>query len=164
MPDAPDTHVYRARRGRITKAQRGAYEENRGGHLTAPASDDLLASFGREAPLGLEVGFGMGQALLDWAQVAPHMNLIGVEIYRAGIGAALLGIERLALSNLRVVECPAQEFLGQHLPRGSVTEVRVLFPDPWPKSRHRKRRLFSRDFVEALSRVLEPAGCAQGCD
>lgn len=121
--------------------------------LRAPA--DI---FGRQAPLGLEIGFGMGQALLDWATERPDWNLLGLEIYAPGTGALLLGIERLGLANLRTLEVPAEIALQDGLLPASLDEVRIFFPDPWPKARHHKRRLIQPGFVALLAERLRPGG------
>jgi len=114
--------------------------------------------FGRQAPLGLEIGFGMGQALLDWAAARPDWNLLGLEIYAPGTGALLLGIERLGLTHLRALEVPAEVALGDGLLPASLDEVRVFFPDPWPKARHHKRRLIQPAFAALLAERLRPGG------
>ncbi|NBC22491.1 MAG: tRNA (guanosine(46)-N7)-methyltransferase TrmB [Gammaproteobacteria bacterium] len=116
------------------------------------------AVFGRDAPLGLEIGFGMGHALLDWAVTAPDWNLLGVEVYQPGIGSALLGIERHGLANLRLVEAAAEDLLAHGLPSGSLAEVRIFFPDPWPKKRHHKRRLVQPSLAALVADRLEPGG------
>lgn len=117
---------------------------------------DPVALFGRAAPLGLEIGFGMGQALLDWARRRPDWNLLGVEVYQPGIGATLLGLERDGLTNVRLAEGTAEVLLAERLPDRSLAEVRILFPDPWPKKRHHKRRLVQADLVRLVAARLAP--------
>ena len=106
--------------------------------------------FRREAPLGVEVGFGMGHALLEWAAQRPDWNLIGVEIYQPGIGALLLGVEHASLGNVRVLVEDARLVFERRFPPASLDEVRVFFPDPWPKRRHHKRRLVQAEFVSSV--------------
>ncbi|MFW6092322.1 MAG: tRNA (guanosine(46)-N7)-methyltransferase TrmB [Pseudomonadota bacterium] len=117
---------------------------------------DPVRAFGRSAPLGLEIGYGMGQALLEWARERPDWNLLGVEVYQPGVGSALLGIEREALENVRLVEGPAEQLVEARLPPESLDEVRIFFPDPWPKKRHHKRRLIQSPFVATLAERLRP--------
>lgn len=117
---------------------------------------DVSTTFGREGPLGIEIGFGMGHALLAWAADRPEWNLLGIEVYEPGIGALLLGLEREALGNVRVIEGDAARVLETRVTEGSVDEIRIFFPDPWPKKRHHKRRLVQPDFVRLLSTRLKP--------
>lgn len=112
---------------------------------------DWSQEFGRSAAVGVEIGFGMGHALLDWAGQCPDWNLIGVEVYEPGIGAALLGMERASLSNVRVVAEDARSALTRCFEPGSLDEVRIFFPDPWPKRRHHKRRLIQTEFASGLA-------------
>jgi tRNA (guanine-N7-)-methyltransferase len=116
------------------------------------------ATFGRRAPLGLEIGFGMGHALLDWAAGQPQWNLLGVDVYQPGIGAALLGLEAHGLDNVRLIEAPAEHVLDVLLPPDCLDEVRIFFPDPWPKKRHHKRRLVQPALAQSLAERLRPEG------
>lgn len=115
-------------------------------------------AFARSAPTGLEIGFGMGQALLRWAVERPDWNLFGVEVYQPGIGSLLLGLERQQLTNVRVFEAAAEDVLAKSFGASSIDEVRIFFPDPWPKKRHHKRRLIQGDFVSLLVDRLRPGG------
>ena len=115
-------------------------------------------AFGRPGPIGLEIGFGMGQALLRWAVERPEWNLFGVEVYQPGIGSLLLGLERQQLSNVRIFEAAAEDVLAKSLGGAKIDEVRIFFPDPWPKKRHHKRRLIQADFVALLVDRLRPEG------
>jgi tRNA (guanine-N7-)-methyltransferase len=152
--DPPREGAHRAyirRRGRMTRGQSRALEVLSGPYLieegTAPIAPG--AAFGRDAPLGLEIGFGMGHALLEWAHQCRDWNLLGVEIYEPGVGAALLGIERDGLANVRLACAPAEQVL-ERIGRDMLDEVRIFFPDPWPKARHHKRRLVQPEFVRRL--------------
>ena len=142
----------------MTQGQRRALEELAPRYLVDPEPGQWPAVFGRHAPLGLEIGFGMGQATLDWAAGQPHLNIIGIEIYRPGIGAVLAGIERLELPNLRLLEGNAALLAERKFEADSIDEVRILFPDPWPKKRHHKRRLIQPGFVQLLASRLRPGG------
>lgn len=157
---AGERRTYVRRRGRMTRGQARAL------HLLAerfgidPESGpiDLPALFQRSAPLGLEIGFGMGHALLDWARERPDWNLLGSEIYQPGIGAALLGLKREGLDNVRLVPAPAEHLLERQLAPGVLDEVRIFFPDPWPKLRHHKRRLLQPQFVRLLTERMAADG------
>ena len=142
----------------MTQGQRRALEELAPRYLVDPEPNQWPAVFGRNAPLGVEIGFGMGQATLDWATSQPDLNIVGIEVYRPGMGALLAGIERLGLANLRLLEGDAALLLDSKFEAGSLDEARILFPDPWPKKRHHKRRLIQPGFARLLASRLRPGG------
>lgn len=142
----------------MTRGQRRALATLSDRYVVDPEPGDWPRAFGRAAPIGIEIGFGMGQALLDWAAAAPQMNLVGIEIYEPGIGALLAGIERRELSNLRVLRGGAQELLEAKFHSAGIAETRIWFPDPWPKKRHHKRRLIRPAFATLLADRLAPGG------
>lgn len=148
------------RAGRMTPAQRQALERlwPRYGIDLPDGALDLDHAFGRRAPRTLEIGFGMGDALLELAEAHPQRDFVGVEVYPPGIGRFLLRVEQAGLRNVRVVCADAVEVLGRHLPPGSLDELLVLFPDPWPKKRHHKRRLVNAAFLALAARALAPGG------
>ncbi|HTB66172.1 MAG TPA: tRNA (guanosine(46)-N7)-methyltransferase TrmB [Steroidobacteraceae bacterium] len=148
------------RAGRMTDGQQRALERlwpQFGLEYTAAACD-LALLFGRVAPRVVEIGFGNGANLIHMASAHPHMDFLGIEVHRPGVGRVLLDIERLGLRNVRVSNHDAVEVLGQQLPEASLDEVLVLFPDPWHKKRHHKRRLLNAPFVALLASRLKPAG------
>ena len=147
-------HSYIRRHGRLTKAQARALDDYVPDYAIAP-EQILETAAGR--PVGIEVGFGMGHALLRWAADAAQWQLFGIDLYQPGIGALTDGLRRENLTNVRVLEYPAQEVFAA-LPDACVDEVRIFFPDPWPKKRHHKRRLIQPDFVVQLARTVKPAG------
>lgn len=148
------SHSYIRRRGRLTKAQARALDEYTSSYAAQP---EQILNLAGSHPLGIEIGFGMGHALLRWAMDAPRCRLFGIELYQPGIGALTDGLHREGISHVHVLEYPAQEVFAA-LPDACVDEVRIFFPDPWPKKRHHKRRLIQPDFVEALARVVKPSG------
>lgn len=119
---------------------------------------DWGARFGRVAPLGVEIGFGMGHALLDWAVSAPEMNLVGIDVYRPGIGSLLAGRAAQGIEHLLVAEGDARVVMERLFGSESIHEARIFFPDPWPKKRHHKRRLVNPEFMQLAARKLEPGG------
>ena len=125
--------------------------------ITEQGPLDLDGLFGRPAPCHLEIGFGMGEALLAMACKYPENNYLGVDVYLPGVGQLLLGIREMGITNVRIDRRDAMEVL-ELLPTGSMNRVSLFFPDPWPKQRHHKRRLVQAPFVEKLRRVLEPGG------
>ena len=117
---------------------------------------DWDACFGRQAPRGLEIGFGMGQATAQIAAARPDLDFIGVEVHEPGVGALLREIGDRGLSNLRIVQHDAVEVLQQMVAPDSLAGVHIFFPDPWHKKRHNKRRLINPLFVELLASRLAP--------
>ena len=105
----------------------------------------------------LEVGFGMGEATAVMAAADPGTGVLAVDVHPAGVMALLRRVERAGLTNVRVVEGDAVEVL-QALPEGCLREVRLFFPDPWPKARHHKRRLVRPSFAELVASRLAPGG------
>lgn len=123
-----------------------------------PGALDLDQLFGRHAPRTLEIGFGNGEHLLERALAQPERDFLGVEVHRPGVGHLLLAAGRAELRNLRVIAHDAVEVLQQQIPEASLDEVQVLFPDPWPKTRHHKRRLVQPSFVALVASRLKPGG------
>ena len=141
---------YIRRRGRFTKAQAIALQALSDQYRWQAV--DL-----QHRPLGMEIGFGMGLELIAWAKQQPKWQLLGVELYQPGIGSMLSRLAKNQLSNVRLVDEPAQVILAQ-LDNESLAEVRIFFPDPWPKKRHHKRRLIQPEFLQLLQQKLIPAG------
>jgi tRNA (guanine-N7-)-methyltransferase len=119
---------------------------------------DFAATFGRAAPVVLEIGFGMGDATAQVAAAAPERDLIGVEVHEAGVGALLRHIGERGLENVRIVRHDAVEVLREMIAPASLAGVHVWFPDPWHKKRHHKRRLIQPAFVELVASRLAPGG------
>lgn len=148
------------RAGRLGKGQQRALQELGPSYLlpfTAQALDPV-AVFGRQAPLVLEIGFGMGQATAQIAAAQPQTDFLGVEVHAPGVGALLREIDERGLRNLRIVQHDAVEVLRQMLAPGALAGVHIYFPDPWHKKRHHKRRLIQPAFVDLLSSRLAPGG------
>jgi tRNA (guanine-N7-)-methyltransferase len=105
----------------------------------------------------LEIGFGSGEHLLWQAEHKPEVGFIGCEPFINGVASLLGGIEDRGLGSIRIHDGDAREVLGW-LPDGSTARVFLLFPDPWPKSRHLKRRLLTPEIAAEFARVLKPTG------
>lgn len=147
------------REGRMTKAQGEALQRLGERYLVVPESVlDLDVLFERNAPRTLEIGFGMGDALLAMAQAQPERDFLGIEVHRPGVGSLLLKLEQHDVNNVRVICADAVEVLTQYLPDAGLDAVYLFFPDPWPKSRHHKRRIVQFEFVEGVRRRLKPGG------
>jgi tRNA (guanine-N7-)-methyltransferase len=141
------------RQGRITSAQQRAFEDHwqRFGLAFTGAPRDFAAAFGRDAPRVLEIGFGNGEQLVHAAQAEPARDFIGVEVHRPGVGRLLNALAQADVGNVRVYHHDAVEVLEREIVAQSLAEVRIYFPDPWPKKRHQKRRLIQPDFVALLA-------------
>jgi tRNA (guanine-N7-)-methyltransferase len=148
------------REGRLTAGQQRALDTlwPRFGIQYSDKPLDLVAIFGRSAPITLEIGFGNGDSLAQMAQAAPERDFIGIEVHRPGVGHLLARIEGLGLSNLRVMCHDAVEVLRHQIPPGSLDTVQIFFPDPWHKKRHHKRRIIQPEFVALLATHLRPGG------
>jgi tRNA (guanine-N7-)-methyltransferase len=156
----PHIRSFSGRRGHFTAGQRSAYERLLGVHGIEYRGErlDPVACFGREAPLVLEIGFGMGETTASIAAARPETDFLGVEVYPAGVGSLLMRIEALGLRNLCVVQHDAVEVARDTIAPGSLSGIHVFFPDPWPKARHHKRRLIQPPFVALLASRLRPGG------
>ncbi len=114
-----------------------------------------LAASARE--VWLEIGFGGGEHLAGQAALHPEVLMLGAEPFVNGVASALRHIEAAGLANVRLHAGDGRQLMAR-LPDASVTRIYVLFPDPWPKTRHHKRRLVDSDFVAQAARVLAPGG------
>jgi len=123
-----------------------------------PEPVDLPALFGREAPVTLEIGFGMGASLVTMAQNTPHQNFLGIEVHAPGVGACLASAKEADVQNLRVMCHDAVEVLEKMIPDNSLRMVQLFFPDPWHKARHNKRRIVQVPFAELVMRKLKLGG------
>jgi len=163
VPQDPRRRAVRSfvvRAGRMTAAQERAWTElwPRYGIETGNALLDLRAIFGRDAPVTLEIGFGNGESLVALAAAHPERDFLGLEVHRPGVGHLMLRAEELGLTNVRAVCRDAVEVLQQCMAPGSLDEVLLYFPDPWPKKRHHKRRIVQPEFVALVASRLREGG------
>ncbi len=151
---------FRLRRGRVTPAQSAAIDRlwGRWGMDVDGRPLDLAGLFGPGVPVVLEVGSGMGEATAAAAAADPGRGLLAVDVHTPGHGNLLRLVEAAGLGNLRVADGDAQLLLGGMLESRALDEVRVWFPDPWPKARHAKRRLVTPDFLALVADRLRPGG------
>lgn len=119
---------------------------------------DFNALFGRDAPVVLEIGFGMGASLVTMATQHPEQNFLGIEVHLPGVGACLASAQEAGISNLRVMCHDAVDVLMKMIPEGSLSMVQLFFPDPWHKARHNKRRIVQVPFVELVQSKLKIGG------
>ena len=144
----------------MTASQREALAQY-GPRFFVPAGGgmlDMAHLFGRQAPCLLEIGFGMGDALLAMAQAHPENDYLGIEVYRPGIGSLLNRLVEHQIENVRIVCDDAVEVLERRIAPHSLDGVYLFFPDPWPKKRHHKRRIVQPGFIRLLASRLKPRG------
>lgn len=148
------------RAGRMTEGQQKAMDEvwPRMGLTLEHGLLDLNNVFGREAPVVLEIGFGMGDSLIEMAKNQPEKNYIGIEVHRPGVGRLLSNADKEGLDNIRVFCEDAIEVLAQSIPDGSLDCIQLFFPDPWHKKRHHKRRIVQPELAESLRKKLKVGG------
>ncbi len=142
--------TYARRESRITPAQKKALSEllDRYQLPLTDAKLTLLTIFPESNRFAIEIGFGDGEVLVQQAMQNEDTGYLGIEVYRPGVGKCLLGLDRNSIRNVRISTADARDVLNQQVPSNSVDEFMILFPDPWPKARHRKRRLINADFIE----------------
>jgi tRNA (guanine-N7-)-methyltransferase len=152
---------FHPRRGRLGATQADALERLWAAYGTAVSGRpmDLAALFGRaDLPVVLEIGFGMGDSTAAMAAAAPETGILAVDVHTPGHGNLLRLVERLRLDNVRLAAGDAVILLRDMLPPGALAGLRIYFPDPWPKSRHHKRRLIQQEFVALAASRLAPGG------
>lgn len=148
------------RHGRLTNGQQLALDQLWPvmGVEYQPEPVDLTALFGRDAPVILEIGFGMGASLVSMAASNPQQNFLGIEVHSPGVGACLATAQEAGVDNLRVMCHDAVEVLNTMIPDNSLRMVQLFFPDPWHKARHNKRRIVQVPFAELVMRKLKLGG------
>ncbi|OOR89479.1 tRNA (guanosine(46)-N7)-methyltransferase TrmB [Moraxella caviae] len=150
----------------LTSSEFAAYIINHGGELgklgDVSQIRDLRQCFadtpnGSSAPLTLEIGFGMGDSLLEMAQNAPERNFVGIEVHEPGIGRAAFLAHELGLTNLKFINGDAIALL-ENLPANHLDTVQLYFPDPWQKKRHYKRRFVTPERMALVAERLAVGG------
>lgn len=158
----PHRHIrsFARRDSRITGGQQQAFNRlwSQWGLHSSAGLLNIETCFEREAPTILEIGFGGGDSLAEAAKLFPQYNFIGIETFKPGVGALLARIEALSLTNLRIYYEDAVEVLKKAIPDQSLQGLQLFFPDPWPKSRHHKRRLVQEEFVKSAVLKLKAQG------
>ena len=113
--------------------------------------------FGNDAPLHIEIGMGKGRFLMDMAKLHPEVNYVGIEKYSSVLLRAIQKMEEEELPNVRFIRMDAEEITNV-FGRGEVERIYLNFSDPWPKARHAKRRLTSREFLARYDQILVQDG------
>lgn len=148
------------RGGRMTEGQQKAYDNNWSVYGLEYESGALNYSktFGREAQIVVEIGFGMGASLIEMAKNAPEKDFIGIEVHTPGVAKLMMLAAEQNIHNIRVYCHDAIEVMQHCLPQESVDCVQLFFPDPWHKKRHNKRRIVQSSFAEKIANLLKANG------
>ena len=146
----------RHRRGRRTPRQVRALADPGPALLSLDSigTDPLIHS---DAPLVLDVGFGAGEAVVALAEADPQTAILAVDMHAPGIGDLLASIQERGMGNIRVLDSDVRHVIPR-LPEQRLAGVRTFFPDPWPKTRHHRRRLITTEFADALAERVRPGG------
>ncbi|MFA3918560.1 tRNA (guanine(46)-N(7))-methyltransferase TrmB [Ruegeria hyattellae] len=163
-PSRPHRNFYGRLKGKTLKQSQKAYLDEDLAALSPGAVDwdanpertplDTEARFGGK-PVWLEVGFGGGEHMVHQAATNPDVGIIGAEPYINGVAMLLGKIRRAGVSNLAVYPGDARDLMDV-LPEASISRAFLLYPDPWPKKRHHRRRFVTQEHLEPLARVLKP--------
>ncbi len=147
------------RQGRLTAGQHWALTTLCQAYCLDPNQDcDFSLTFGRAAPLIVEVGFGNGDSMVEMAKQHPEHNFLGIEVHRPGVGHLMLQLERDGITNVRIFCHDALDIFQHRIADASLAGVHLFFPDPWPKTKHYKRRLVKPAFCQLLAKKLQPGG------
>ncbi len=164
-----DVKSFVRRNSRMTDSHR-RHITSHGGRLHTMLPYDQLrsASF-----VGLEIGFGMGDSLIDIAKNNPDQLWLGIEVYEIGVSSVIRRAKEQNITNIIVLVGDATVLLADKEAYDLFDHVRVFFPDPWPKKRHQKRRLLQKEFIDHLTSLMAINGVvhiatdnldyAQGC-
>lgn len=119
---------------------------------------DWAEIFGNSNPLALEIGCGIGDFIAKTAADRPEINFIAIDFYNKGCDKTCRRLEKHGITNVRVLRVEARQFVTEQIPLNSLTTVYINCPDPWPKTRHRKRRLVNSEFIDFLKGYMQPGG------
>ncbi len=155
-PERGRRNLYGRRKGPKLSARQAGLRRTLLGELAYVPGGDPLEQFPNSVrEVWLEVGFGAGEHLIWQAAQHPQVGMIGAEPYEMGVAKLLAKLEESALNTIRVYEGDGREII-EALPDASLGRFFLLFPDPWPKTRHHKRRFLQTEMLDSLARVLKP--------
>lgn len=148
------------RQGRLTKGQEEAIQSYWAQYGIDFKEDqaDFKSIYHNNNEIVLEIGFGMGKSLVEMAKTQPHLNFLGIEVHKPGVGACLKDLVESQVTNLRLMSYDAVEVLETMIPDASLNRCQIFFPDPWHKIKHHKRRLIQPEFVQLLVKKLKIGG------
>lgn len=155
--------TYSRRGSRFTPQQQAAWDAHHDAWVVPEdALDDpeaqVSAWFGREAPLVVEIGSGVGEATGVLAAARPDVNVLALEVWRPGVAAGLAEVAAAGATNVRFCSIDAVWLIEHLIASGELAELWTFFPDPWPKTRHHKRRLVTPGFARVVADRLAPGG------
>jgi len=161
VSDSGDIKSYVIRGGKLTKRQSAALAHHADHYLVPYQNAPMDRWFDNDQPIICDIGFGMGHALIEQARAHPEKNFLGIEVYPAGVGSVVAACQEHGCTNIRIVQHDAIAVLRDMvLPQG-FAKVQLLYPDPWPKKRHHKRRIMRASFIHEVIRVLPCGGYFQ---
>lgn len=151
---------YVIRKGRLSERQGHALNHYAEGILIPEGIEPIEGNrlFSRDTPIILEIGFGMGASLTAMAKRFPEMDFIGIEVHQPGVGSLLADIHDESLTNIRIYQGDAVQFIESRVADNMLAGIQIFFPDPWPKKRHQKRRLIQTEFLTRLIPKLKEDG------
>ena len=158
-PDRPSIHSFKLRGARMTLAQEKAMNSfwpTFGINPDTPINPREM--FPEAKQIIMEIGTGMGESTALIARDHPQNAYLGVELHRPGLGALLARINELGLTNLKLVEEDARVLLAKYTPDHSLDAIHLFFPDPWPKTKHNKRRIVQDDLLPVIAQKLIKGG------
>ena len=158
--ERPSIRSYSIRGTRITQAQRDAKSALQKVHGIPVVNKllDLAAIFPTSQKIIMEIGFGMGEATAIMALNSPQNGYLAVDLHPPGIGKLLARIQEQEISNIKVIEDDVHVVLPYMIHNDALDGVHLYFPDPWPKSKHHKRRIVTPAFLELIAAKLKPGG------
>jgi len=158
--ERPSIRSYSIRGTRITQAQRDAKSALQQVHGIPVANEllDLAAIFPAAEKIIMEIGFGMGEATAIMALKSPQNGYLAVDLHPPGIGKLLARIQEQEISNIKVIEDDVHVVLPYMIHDRALDGVHLYFPDPWPKSKHHKRRIVTPAFLQLIAAKLKPGG------
>ncbi len=164
-PDAPWRNFYGRRHGKKLRKGQADLVDNALAQIAPPGIGwdenpgrtplDLVSLYPDARQICLEIGFGGGEHAIAQAEANPDIQIIGAEPFINGVAKLLAAIERAGVSNLAVTDADARDVMDV-LPDGSIARAFLLYPDPWPKTRHHKRRFVNPAQMDMLARVMAP--------
>lgn len=148
------------RAGRMTPGQQRGWDEGfpQYGLSAEQGALDWDDQFGASGRRIVEIGFGMGDSLIQMAQADPGAQFIGIEVHRPGVGRLLSRVLAEKIQNVRVYAEDAVDVFAQSLALESLDAIHIFFPDPWHKKRHHKRRLIQPGWVREITQRLKAGG------
>ena len=150
-----DLRSYGRIASRMSVAEQKALDEELAPHIIDPAK--LETAFDVSGPLTVEIGVGKGEQIVEHAKRNPQNRYIASEVFKNGLQKMLREIQQHNLTNLKLYSEDGRDLLAG-LPAASVDRMVVLYPDPWPKTRHKKRRIVNKSLLKEADRLLKPEG------